>query len=468
MRNSTASTADPFPFERTRTGPRQTTQPFLLVWLLICAVYGLWLLTFWPGVLGEDSLAVMLEIESNGAFQSGKPILWYYFVKLLSGSAGLVEVPIATQMLIASLVFSRILAWCWLQRMTKVFIFGLVFICLAPHMIFFIGVLYSDAIFTVGVTGLLFEVWLVANRRRITTASLVMIGITLPFAVFGRSNGVVLLLALLPLLAILRNADRLKLGAVTLAWCTVIYAGNESHQTNKHGVLFPLALFETVNFLQPHPMGLWRTSPRVSDRTIQVLTRYQPLDKILDYYDPDYWDPLVYNGNGPFLLRLTPREQKRIVKEFFRYNLWQNIPDFLGSRVNIFLVSTLAEGGFPALEYSFHVLPKTQSQSEFRKMKMERVEPFFRALHEFSFACRWVLWTPLLGIGLMFWLLKSGWQRRDFPALLVTVPMAIQLGGIFFFSIAGEYRYLLPYFVLPLVLLPMLTAQRRQPAAASA
>lgn len=65
----------------------------------------------------------------------------------------------------------------------------------------------------------------------------------------------------------------------------------------------------------------------------------------------------------------------------------------------------------------------------------------------------------------MFWLIKSGWQRRDVPTLLVTVPMLVQLGGIFFFSIAGEYRYLLPYFVLPLVLLPVLATQRRQPIA---
>lgn len=456
------STADTRHFERSGISRTKSGRTFLLIWLLIAAVYGVWLLTFWPGVLGEDSLAVLLEIESNGSFQSGKTTLWYYFVKLFSGPDELVEIPISVQMLIASVIFSRILTWCLSNQMKKIFFFGLIFICLAPNMVFFIGLLYSDAIFSVCVIGLLFEIWLIANRRKISTTSLAIIIIALPFAGFARSNGVVFVLALLPLLIILKWPDGLKLVAVIGAWCLAVFAGNQLHKTYKHGVLYPLALFETVNFLQPRPMGLWEASPRVSDRTIQILTQKQPLSKILEYYDPDYWDPLIYRDDGPQLLALPIRQQKRIVKEFFRYNLWRNIPDFFSSRVNIFLVSSLAGGGFPGLEYSSHVLKRTHSQSEFRKMKMERIEPFLRALHESSFTFRWILWTPWLGIVLTGWLLLSGWRHRDVPILLVTVPMAALLGGIFLFSIAGEYRYLLPYFVLPLVLLPVLATQRRQ------
>jgi hypothetical protein len=65
----------------------------------------------------------------------------------------------------------------------------------------------------------------------------------------------------------------------------------------------------------------------------------------------------------------------------------------------------------------------------------------------------------------MFSLFRSGWKRRDFPTLLITAPMVVQLMGIFFFSIAGEYRYLLPYFTLPLVLLPVMATERLQAAA---
>ena len=454
-----------FRFER--AAPRhQAIRTFFLTLLVIGGVYGVWLLAFWPGFLGEDSLAVILEIESNGTFQSRKPVFWYYFIKLLSGPHEWIETPIAVQLIITTIIFSRILSWCLLQQMKNIFIFGLVFICLAPNMIFFAGLLYADGIFSVCAVGLLFEFWLIAQRRSIRALSLAMIAISLPFAAFARANGFIFLMALVPLFYVLRKADRLKLAAVTLAWLAAVWVGGQAHKTAKHGALFPLALFETVNFLQPRPMNLWPDSPRVSETTVQILTQRQPLAKILESYDPDYWDTLVYKQGGADFLALTRDQKKKIVSEFFRYNLWRNIPDFLGSRVNIFLVATLAKGGFPSLDDSARIIKSTRIHSEFRSMNMQATEAVLRTFYEFSYSVRWLLWSPLFGIFLTFLLFRSGLKRRDFPTLLVTIPMLAQLGGIFLFSIAGEYRYLLPYFVLPLVLLPILEIQRRQTGAA--
>ena len=39
---------------------------------------------------------------------------------------------------------------------------------------------------------------------------------------------------------------------------------------------------------------------------------------------------------------------------------------------------------------------------------------------------------------------------------MLMLPMFVQLGAIFLLSIAGEYRYLLPFFMLPIALLPIL------------
>jgi hypothetical protein len=428
------------------------------VFLVLGVTYAGWLLTFWPGVLGEDSIAVLLELQSDGTLPSGKPAFWHYFVKVAFQPTGLVEVPVGFQLLLAALVFSRILGWCWVHGLKKTALFLAVFICLAPHMIFFIGSLYADGIYAVAGAGLLFELWLIARARQVTAPSLAFIAIELPFAVFMRTNGLILLAAVVYVAILLKGAGRLKFLAVNAIWCAVAAAGVAAHNGGSHGVLYPLALFESVNFLQPRPMNLWREKPRISQETIEALTRHQPLPKIVANYDRDYWDPLVHWPNGPHLGGLSPADQEIIVREFFRYNLWQNIPAFAASRVNIFLVSTLAQGGLVSLEYAPHVLAQVRTRSEFRRFHLDNLASMLTAVHAWSERYRWLLWSPLLGIALLFVMAHRGVRTANPSLLVVALPMLAQLLGIVLFSIAGEYRYLLPYFTLPLVALPALAA----------
>jgi hypothetical protein len=465
--NNVFAQRTPF-IEEKHPSPRREALTFLLVFTTVVIIYGTWFVAFWPGFLGEDSLAVFLEIENDGTFHSGKPVFWYYFIKILSGPNELVEIPIAVQMLVSAVVFSRILSWCLVQKMQRIFIFGLFLICLAPNMLFFVGLLYADGIYAVCVVGLLFEFWLVSQRRRITPASLVVLLLVFPFAVFARANGMVFLATVVPLIFTLSNTDRCKLIALSIIWCGVVFVETHAHKPRTHSVVFPMALFETVNFLRPHPMNLWQESPRVSEATKNIITKWQPLEKVLEYYDPDYWDTLVYKPGGPDFFRFDRNDRKKITAEFFRYNLWHNLPAFLGSRVNIFMVSTLAGGGFPSLEGSKYYISRIKSQSQFRLMGMSSLESILTKIYNFSFSYRWLLWSPLLGVFLTISALLRGWRHRDISILIVAVPLVIQLVGIFFFSIAGEYRYLLPYFTSPLLLLPVLEMQRRQAVAAVA
>jgi len=431
--------------------------PFIYALALLVVAYAIWLLTFWPGILGEDSLAILLEVQTNGKLTSGKPVFWYFFVKTFFEPTGLVEVPIGVQLLLSAVVFARILGWCWAHGLRKTFAFLLVFVCLAPHMIFYIGSLNPDAIFAVAASGLLFELWLIARTRKLSRVSLLMCLIVLPFAVFSRANGIVFLGAVLYAAALLGTADRIKLLAAAISWCTIVVTGQISHNVRTHDALYPLALFETVNFLQPRPMNLWRERPRVSEETIQTLTRYQPIQKIIENYDRDYWDPLIYKPDGPQLQSLSRADMQIIVNQFFRYNLWQNLPAFLSSRVNIFMVSALAQGGLVSVEYAPHVLAQIRSESQFRRFHLTTLESVLISVHAFSEKYRWLLWTPWLGIALLFIMVRRGLSTKSRPMLIVAIPMAVQLLAIFALSIAGEYRYLLPFFTLPLVALPALT-----------
>ena len=48
--------------------PRQGIRPFLVLLTLLTSAYAVWMMTFWPGVLGEDSVAILLEVQSPDAF----------------------------------------------------------------------------------------------------------------------------------------------------------------------------------------------------------------------------------------------------------------------------------------------------------------------------------------------------------------------------------------------------------------
>jgi hypothetical protein len=189
------------------------------------------------------------------------------------------------------------------------------------------------------------------------------------------------------------------------------------------------------------------------------MTRYHPLENWISHYDPDYWDPLNFSANGPLAMAMPKHDHDVLVREFFRYNLWHNIPKFMGSRINIFLVAALAQGGFPGLDYSEHILIQVKSQSIYRKFHLDNAEQLLKKIHEYDYKYRWLLWTPFLGLGLMIWVLRIGIRERDAALLLVSLPMLLELAGIFIFSIAGEYRYLFHFFTLPLALLPIIVVR---------
>lgn len=449
--------------------------PFLVLWFMLTTVYTVWLMTFWPGVLGEDSVAILLEVQNADTFRSGKTVVWYCFVKSLYGSTGRVEVPVGAALALCAAMLARILAWCWAQRLRKMLWFGLLTIALAPHMIYFMGTLYPDGLFAVASAALLFEVWLCVQRRTASIASLLMLAIALPFAAFLRPNGLIFLAPVVIACAWLDARSRLRVLLITIAWSAAVFAGNQVHKSTTQETQFPLAAFETAGFLQKRAMNdLWTLyphmndpwvlkKPKISAATLETLSRQRPLEKIQQYRDPAYWDMLVFHPDGPQLGALADTDKHTVVREFWTYNLWQNLPDFLASRVNVFTSAALAQGGFPAMSYATNVLPRVSSQSTYRLWQWSTLEHWLLRVHAKSYAWRWLLWTPWLGFALLLWACTRGLQSAEAGLLLISIPMLIQWGGVFVFSIAGEYRYLLPFFTLPLVLLPAF-ATRNKPA----
>jgi hypothetical protein len=442
-----------------------SVRAFWVTGLSLLTIYMALLVVWWPGVMGQDSLAMILEIESNRVFQSGKPVFWYQFVSTFYESARLVELPLMVLSLITALLAARLLGWMWAQQHRKSFWFGLFGVCLGPGFVYYTISLYSDAIFAVSMSALLFEVWLGIRTRRLDRWALLSLAVSLPFAVFVRPNGIINLLPVVALLVFVWPQRRAfwTLVAITVVWCGIAGSGMVRHKMTKPiGTVYPLALFETVNFLQPHAMGMtWMTDPRVSKETRDALTRYQPISLMVQFYDRDYWDPLVFFPAGPAMLSFPQADKDVVVREFFRHNLWRNMPAFLASRVNIFAVSMLGQGAFHGSNSAADVINATKSNSVYRQWRFDDADNLLHSLQGWSFDNNWWLWSPIPGLVMIAWLLRLGVGRRDWATLCVSVPYALQFAAIFTFSIAGEYRYLMAFFTAPLVVLPALIHARR-------
>jgi hypothetical protein len=436
--------------------PMKPNRVHLAVFALLMTVYGAWLAAFWPGIFGQDSLAVVRHVEGDGTFQSGKPLFWYLFVRTLYGPSLLVEWPVMAQLLGCALIFTRILGWCWAQGLKGVFFFVLVFIALAPPVLYYGSALYPDGLFAAAAAGLCFEAWLIARGRRVGTVSLIWLLTLTPAALFLRSNGIYLVAVLIPVLFSVQRKDKVKIVSVVLLWITAFLAADRVYgPIQEHGALFPLAVFESVNFVQPSATGLLPENYFLTEPTLDVLRNRGPIRDILSFYYRDYWDPLIYVGYGPTLGSLNAAQRDVIVREFLCCNLWSNFPAFAASRLNVFLVSALGKGWFTRLDDVTRLLPQTRSQSQIRPFPVTDLRNSMQAAFDWSFRYRWILWTPFLGIALVAALMLRGWRRRDWVLFFLVAPFAVQLGGIFLMSVAGEHRYMLPFFIGAAAWLPM-------------
>jgi hypothetical protein len=402
-------------------------------------------------------------VESNRERQANKPALWYLYALALYGTTQLVEVPIAFQLLICAIVCARVLSWMLTQNMWKSFAYCLFFVSLAPSVIHYSSSFYSDGIYAICLSGMLFEIWRCMQNKHVDKTSLTILFITIPFAIFGRPNGFINILPLVLLAWLLAKPHRLRLLAVTVPWLLVGFGSQIGYSyKNPIGTVFPLATFETVGFLEHRPMGLWEhNQPRVTPKTIAALTSGgASLERVQKYYDHYYWDPLVFFPPGPALLGLSEQAKKDIVYEFFKYNLWHNFPAFAASRVNIFLYAAFANGGIPGPTNAQNILAQTQSRSVANAIQLP-TDSFLRSLYDVSIQKRVLLWTPWVGFVLLFLGCIRVYQRRDIVSIAVVGTYTLQFLAVFFFSIAGEYRYLLGFFTAPLVLLPLLFHQDR-------
>ncbi|HOB66125.1 hypothetical protein [Ottowia sp.] len=442
----------------------EKTRVYGFIAAIVLTVYFAWYLGVWPGPLGQDGYSLIANINQGVPRYTGKDPAWLLYALATYGATQRVEALMLPLILFQGIILSRIIGWTYINHYKKTAIFLIVFVACTPHILNFSTSAYPDAIFSLAFVGLLFEVWLSSRQEKISALGLFYLFFLFPIACFFKGNGVIALLPVIYLAIHFKGALRWGILAIILFWTAAIQIGAKIYDLGGgHGAVKPLILFETINFMQSRPMNLWETRHMVTDRTKEIMYRYVTQEDIDRLYDRDYWDTFWHQNQDRVMLRnMTKTDERRLRADFLKYNVWRNIPAFASSRVNIFLASMLGQGGMVGPDDARHTLSNKPgsrldaTKSEYNPLNLTAYPKLLNQVYEFSYDWRFLLWTPMLGLFLIFICTKQSIRKHDRAAFIISAALLIQLMGIFIFSIAAEYRYILIIFYAPLILSPII------------
>lgn len=446
------------------TSPSRLKHSHLWIGALILLAHIIWYLGVWPGPIGEDGYSLISNLDTGTPKYTGKEAAWLLYAMATYLPTWRVEAVIIPLLLLQVAILTRMLTWIAQQGYRKTALFFLITIACTPHVLNFNSSLYPDAVFSLTFIGVLFEVWLALRAKKISRFGLIAIGVMLPCAAFFKANGIIIFLPVFYLAYRLSGWTRWILVALCIFWVAVVQIGTKIYDLGRgHGAIMPLVIYETVNFMQTRPMNLYETRHMVTDETRRIMHQHISQQDIDTLFDRDYWDTLWHSNHDRVTFRhITAPDQRLLRKEFFTYNLWRNIPAFTASRVNIFLAAALAQGGMIWPSNAQHYLGKRlhRTPSAYNAWGLQWLPEAVDKIYFVSYNWRFILWAPFVGIFLIFACLTRAWQQRDADALCISATLLVQLGGIFIFSTAAEYRYLLPIFFSPLLLVPLYYQQK--------
>lgn len=436
---------------------RRAVRIHLCTAAILLAVYLGWYAGVWPGPMGQDGYSLVANINQGGARYTDKDPAWLLYALGTYGLSHRIEVLVLPLVLLQVLILTRLIGWLYVQRQPLAATGLLVLIACAPHVLNFATSLYPDAIFSLAFVGLLFEIWLALRRGHLNGWTIAALFVLFPAACYFKGNGIVMLVPVAYLAMRLKGGSRWLVVAIALSWTLAIQWGGKVADLGRgHGALKPLILFETVNFMQTRPMNLWETRHMVTDRTREIMARHISQEDIDRLYDRDYWDTLWHQNQDRVRFRhMSKTDFRHLRSDFLTYNLWRNLPAFTASRVNIFLASALAQGGMVGPDNARHGLRAVDTLSVYNPFGFTRLPDTLNQLFHASYNWRFLLWSPFVGVALIGLCLRRSLRHRDRDALVISGTLLVQLLGVFLFSIAAEYRYLLIFFYAPLLLLPM-------------
>lgn len=423
---------------------------FWLFFLVSTAIFSLWTVAFYPGIMTSDSVDQWRQ-ASDLRLSDWHPYLHTLYLAFFQR---LFRSPFAVavfQVLATAGFFSYTFAYFWKKNVSKKLLITLflLFVFSIPIGIYNVTI-WKDVPFSLSVIACAFFLAKKYDEKKWTNVEIIMFLIISIGAIFLRHNGLIYIL-FLPLIVSLYFSEK-RFKKYYLSGLLGLF------------IFFQFFLPKILN-LQPNPfwvnnvfvyhssVGFYSHQPqtKILNSTKDMLEKVLPKKELKEKYNPAYWDPIYWNNKRNNEFFNSSEFWNTIVGDFYSYNLIANLPYFLGDKVNMFLT---VSGGF-GMNYSFALKKDIETgvspivSSFFNELsgllKYVNGNPFIRFFV-------WNSFIPILLLMLVF--IDSLYKKRKQIQIFAGFLM-VQFPFLFILNMAGDWRYFYFYYLSFFILVPM-------------
>ncbi len=427
-------------------------KPFVVFFVLEFIVLLLWWFSFYPAVLSSDSIEQWRQATSF-QFNDWHP---YLHTLLLAGLRQLWDSPavmVLFQILCTAFLFAYIFHYLWnkeVNRYLLVVCFALVLVSVP------VGIntvnLWKDTLFSLALVGMAFSVMVVFFEKKAPSKLQFLMLLLSAIAVIQfRKNGIIYI-GFLPVLLFIYFGKKIWIrwfiSLVIVLFLSLqywLFGILEVEPTPELYRNIPV-YHATAGFYARMPLTIMTTA---SKRFMEKL--FSPED-LVSKYNPIAVDSIFWSDRLNREL-LSSSEFKTIVEaDFYRYNLWINLPTYLGDRVNMFVATVFGYNSLysDSIDINAYGLKLTPILSQLHDV-LVRLLNFTRG----NLLLLVMVWSAWLGCVLCFVLFVDSIYRRRYHFQIFASILLVQMPFLFFLSPSASWRYVYFMYLALLIIFPI-------------
>lgn len=427
----------------------------IIIALIIIVIFGIALLSFFPGLLTSDVVDEISQAEVN-QYYNAHPIFHSFVIGNLTKLGG-IWVPALFQILVFSII------WTYACRMIRKYnntkankAFQVIFtfiIAIIPLNFLYSITLWKDILYSYSILALLVFIFIgIKEKYKYTIPQLIFIGISTVSIMKFRHNGVPIGFIMFVILLILNivNAKKVKSAIILMSSFIITFIAMTIPQwlwevktdaNNVAGVLDSTKVYCMG--------GLLNTDIQLEEDEIEVLNKIMNVDKWKEYYNPYTGSPILFSEEYNSEELSNPDTQKRFNEIFIKYAMqkpWTIIEHFIKVNSIWWCIPELSGMHSIVLDNNYLGIEQYNNKPIFNTGNAILQKYATNTMsEEFIYD---IMYRPAVAILVSFIaIIAVCIKEKKKSYLLVLLPMILNIGTYVFLISSQDQRYFYPCFM---------------------